>query len=85
MKGEIKMRRVQAACLNQTLHFLLKDDIEHDEAVAQVEVEVKEYKEYLLKKQIPHKILEEIRKEDGTVILKVKKQVNGYDVGEYLE
>ena len=71
--------------MNQTMHFLLKDDVEHAEAVALVDAEVTEYKEHLLKKQIPHKILEEVRQEDGSMILKIKRQVNSYDVGDYLE
>lgn len=27
------MKRVKAACICQTLHFLLKEDVEHDYAV----------------------------------------------------
>ena len=80
-KGENTMRRILAACLNQTLHFQLKDDMEHGEAAA----EVAEYKEYLQKKRIPHRILEEVKQPDDSIILKVKKQVNSYSVGDYLD
>ena len=48
-KGENTMRRILAACLNQTLHFQLKDDMEHGEAAAAAAAEVAEYKEYLQK------------------------------------
>ena len=38
------MKRVQAACICQTLHFILKDDTEHLYAVKQVREEVEQYK-----------------------------------------
>ena len=41
------MKRVKAACITQTLHFLLKEDAEHDYAVRMVHEEVKKYKEHL--------------------------------------
>ena len=31
------MKRIQAACICQTVHFLLKEDISHDLAVRQVQ------------------------------------------------
>lgn len=33
------MKRVEAACICQTLHFLLKEDVNHDYAVELVEKE----------------------------------------------
>ena len=41
------MKRVKAACICQTLHFELKDGIEHNWAVRQVEQEVEQYKKRL--------------------------------------
>ena len=38
------MKRVKAACLTQTLHFMLKEDIGHSYAVKLVNEEVKKYK-----------------------------------------
>ena len=38
------MKRVKAACICQTLHFLLKEDTEHDFAVRLVKAEVEKYK-----------------------------------------
>ena len=43
------MKRVKAACICQTLHFMLKEDVAHDWAVKQVEQEVEHYKEQLVK------------------------------------
>ena len=41
------MKRIKAACIQQTLHFLLKEDIDHDLAVAGVQEEVERYKRLL--------------------------------------
>ena len=38
------MKRVQAACICQTLHFLLKEDIPHETAARQVADEAANYK-----------------------------------------
>ena len=35
------MKRVKAACICQTLHFMLRDDLGHDYAVKLVKEEVK--------------------------------------------
>ncbi len=37
------MKRIKYACLEQTIHFRLKEDIVHDEAVRLVREEVKNY------------------------------------------
>lgn len=38
------MKRVKAACICQTLHFMLKEDLDHTLAVKQVKEEVEHYK-----------------------------------------
>ena len=38
------MKRVKAACICQTPHFMLKDDLGHDYAVKLVKEEVEKYK-----------------------------------------
>ena len=38
------MKRVKAACICQTLHFMLKEDVAHDYAVRLVQDEVAHYK-----------------------------------------
>lgn len=78
------MKRVKAACIVQTLHFLLKEDVGHDYAIKLVEEEVKRYKEHLEKNRTQYKILSEERQEDGSVIIEIKKQYNTSPVGEYL-
>ena len=79
------MKRVKAACICQTLHFMLKEDVAHDWAVKQVEQEVEHYKEQLVKNRIQHKIVEETKQPDGSVIIKIIKQNSTSPVGDYLD
>jgi hypothetical protein len=79
------MKRVKAACITQTLHFLLKDDTGHDYAVRLVSEEVKKYKEQLDRSRTQYKILSEKTQADGSVIIENKKQYNSAPVGSYLE
>ncbi|MDD3138504.1 MAG: hypothetical protein PHX08_05985 [Lachnospiraceae bacterium] len=78
------MKRVKAACITQTLHFLLKEDIGHDYAIKLVNEEVKRYKEQLNKGRIQYKILSEDIQSDESVIIEIKKQYNTSPVGDYL-
>lgn len=79
------MKRVKAACIIQTLHFLLKEDIEHDYAVKLVSEEVNKYKAMLDKNKTQYKILSEETQADGSVIVEIKKQYNTSPVGHYLD
>lgn len=78
------MKRVKAACITQTLHFLLKEDAGHDYAVRLVGEEVKKYKEQLNRNKVQYKILSEETQDDGSVIIEIKKQYNTSPVGNYL-
>ena len=79
------MKRVKAACICQTLHFQLKEDVEHDFAVKLVREEVAHYKATLDRNQTKYRILEELPQEDGSILVKVIKQYNACPVGEYLK
>lgn len=79
------MKRVKAACICQTLHFMLKEDTPCDYAVKLVDEEVAAYKASLEKHNTLYKITEESREEDGSIILKIIKQYNQSPVGTYLE
>lgn len=79
------MKRVKAACITQTLHFLLKEDVGHDYAVRLVNEEVKKYKEQLNKNKTQYKILSEETQADGSVMIEIKKQYNTSPTGHYLE
>ena len=78
------MKRVIAACLYQTLHFQLKEDIPHDEAVRFVQAEVENYKAGLERKRAKYRIDSETEQPDGSIILKVRKQNLSTPVGEYM-
>ncbi len=78
------MKRIKAACICQTLHFMLKEDVAHDLAVKQVEQEVESYKKALERNRTQYKIVEQTPQTDGSVIVKVIKQYNSSPVGDYL-
>ena len=51
------MKRVKAACICQTLHFQLKEDVEHNYAVKLVREEVAHYKATLDLNHTKYRIL----------------------------
>ena len=53
------MKRIKAACLQQTVHFQLKEDIPHQEAVGMVQAEYERYKRQLDQARTQYKIMEE--------------------------
>lgn len=79
------MKRIKSACICQTIHFMLKEDLDHDYAVEQVNAEVENYKKGLERTKTRHKILEECVQPDGSVIIKIIKQYNQSPVGNYLD
>ena len=79
------MKRVKAACLLQTLHFQLKEDIDHDIAVRAVREEVAHYKTQLERNRTAFKIDEETVQPDGSIIVKIRKQYNAVNTGIYLD
>ncbi|MDO4304341.1 MAG: hypothetical protein Q4D94_10535 [Bacillota bacterium] len=79
------MKRVKSACITQTLHFMLKEDLGRDYAKKMVEEEVKRYKAGLDRSGTKYKILSEEVLEDGSVMIEIKKQYNSSPVGNYLD
>lgn len=79
------MKRVKAACITQTLHFLLKEDVAKDYAIRLVNEEVKKYKAQLERNNTKYKILSETTMEDGSIVIEIKKQYNTSPVGNYLD
>lgn len=78
------MKRVKAACICQTLHFLLKENVEHSYAVKQVQEEVEHYKATMERNKTKYRILEELPQKDGSIIVKVIRQYNACPIGDYL-
>lgn len=78
------MKRVKAACICQTLHFLCKEETPIDITAAQIKAEVESYKKNLDKTRTQYRILEEETLADNSVIIKIIKQYNQCPIGEYL-
>ena len=78
------MKRIKAACICQTLHFLLKEDARHDYAAKLANEEVEHYKQTLQRRRTQYKILEETTQPDGSIVMKIVKQYNQSPVGDYL-
>lgn len=78
-------KRIKAACICQTLHFMLKEDAEHQWAVKQVEQGVEYYKQNLERNRTQYKIVEETAQPDGSMILKIIKQYNSTPVGDSMD
>ena len=79
------MKRIKEACICQTLHFMLNENIGHNEAVLIVRQEIEKYKASLEKSKTKYKIIEEVNQPDGSVIIRIKKQYNMSPVGSYLD
>ena len=79
------MKRVKAACICQTLHFMLKEDAPHDWAVKQIAQDVENYKKTLERNRTQYKILEQQTQPDGSIIIKIIKQYNTSPIGDYLD
>lgn len=79
------MKRIKYACIEQTLHFQLKEDISHNEAVKLVAEEVNQFKAQLERRRVKYKIVDEQTQNDGSILIKLKRQYNNYDCGDYLD
>ena len=72
------MKRIKAACLEQTIHFLLKDDLPHEEAVKFAEAEYAHYLAQLERSRTEYRIPEKAEQPDGSPLVKLKKQYGKY-------
>ena len=79
------MKRIKAACICQTLHFMPKEDVGHDYAVKLVYQDIEKYKATLERNRTKYKIVEQTEQPDGSVMLKIIKQMNMSPVGDYLD
>jgi len=79
------MKRIKAACLEQTIHFQLKDGISAELAKQHVRQEYESYKAQMDRHKTQYKIMEETEQPDGSLVIKIKKQNNTQPVGNYLD
>lgn len=79
------MKRIKSACLYQTIHFQLKEDVPHDVAVRGVRDELDHYKAQLTRNHTRYKVVDESVQPDGSIMLRLKKQYNSYNCDEYMD
>ena len=85
IQGGIPVKRVKAACIEQTLHFQLKEELGHAAAVQAVKEEYTRYQNQLTRSRTRYKIVEEATLPDDSILVKIKKQYNNHDCGDYLD
>lgn len=79
------MKRIRFACLAQTIHFMLKEDMDRESAAALARQEVEHYKAALDRQHTRYRVEEEQLQPDGSIVLRIKKQYNSYPCGDYLD
>ena len=82
------MKRIQAACIMQTLKFQQKENsgFSVESMLKMNREEVQRYKAQMDKNKTRYKIDEETEQSDGSIIVRIRKEYNnGAPVGEYFE
>ena len=82
------MKRIQSACIMQTLRFQQSSDVgfSTDVLYQRNADELNRYKEQLDKGKIRYKIDKESRQSDGSIIVRIRKEYNSSaDVGKYFD
>ncbi len=80
------MKRIRSGCIMQTLVFSQKaeEGLTPQQALAQSRAEAENYRARLVKDGIRHQITGVNEEADGSVVVHVRKQLNGRaDVDEY--
>ncbi len=82
------MKRVKAACIQQTLIFCQKDDcgLSRNAILEMNRREVDRYRQSLERTRTRYQIVSTDEQEDGSIVLRVRKQYNDKaDVSEYFD
>lgn len=82
------MKRIQSACIQQTLVFAQKPDAGYtrEHALRINREEFEHYKKTLERTKTRYQIVDVSEREDGAVVVRVKKQYNDKaDVSEYFD
>lgn len=79
------MKRIQSACLEQTIRFAAKDAATVAEAARLADAEYRHYLAQLDRGHTVCKVLEELPQKDGSLLIRIKRQYNNYDTGDYLD
>ncbi len=81
------MKRVKAACIQQTLVFMQNENCEWSKEV-QLEynrAELGRYKKDLESKHTQYQIIKEEEQLDGAIVIEILKQYGTSPVGEYIK
>lgn len=79
------MKRIKSACLEQEIHFQLKEDMDHTVAAKVVREELEHYKTQLTRSRTKYQIVEEVVQPDDSIVIRIKKQYNHYDHTPYFQ
>ena len=79
------MKRIKEACLLKTIHFQLKEDLDHSTAVQMVREELNHYKAQLDRSRTKYQITDEAEQPDGSIVIHIKKQYNNHKCGSYMD
>lgn len=70
------MKSVKCACLEQTLHFILREDqMNGTHAENELQTEVARYKQELEQSRTKFLVIDERKQPDGPIILKIKSSI----------
>lgn len=80
------MKRVEAECITQTIHFISKGELGIEYSKKKVREEIDRYKRRMDRENKRYKIISEEFLEDGSVIIEIVKE-SGYRsaAGHYLD
>lgn len=79
------MKRIQAACLSQTILFLQKEPMGKESAAQANRMEFERYKSQLSRSYTKYQIIKETVLPDGTLEVQLKKQYNSYETDGYFD
>jgi len=80
------MKRIKAACITQTIHFINKDVSRSEYSKKKVQEEIKRYKYRMDRERTKYKVISEEVQKDGTVIMEIVREYgNNKPTGHYLE
>ena len=79
------MKRIKEACLLQTVHFQLRDNLPHETAARVVREEYAHYCRAMDRTGVRYQITREETLEDGSILIDIRKQYNNHPCGKYME
>ena len=79
------MKRIQAACLIQTIAFCPKDDNPTQFEKEMLRKEYENYKSLMDRRGTKYKILHEEVQSNGAIVVELKKQNNQQAIGHYFD